>query len=81
MSKPSVEKMDELDINWISGNVQVERYDGDTIKITEADSKNLSEEFPETSIMIFRPAGSAFSIAIFFSSCDFPQSQTHQKRS
>lgn len=38
--------MDELDINWISGNVQVELYDGDTIKITEADSKNLSEEFP-----------------------------------
>ena len=81
MSKPPVEKMDELDINWISGNVQVERYDGDTIKITEADSKNLSEEFPGTSIMIFRPAGSAFSIAIFFSSCDFPRSQTHQKRS
>lgn len=40
----TIDKLDEIDINWISGSVQVELYDGNSIEIQETNSDRLSVE-------------------------------------
>lgn len=37
------EKVRDLDINWISGNIKVEVYDGETVQFFEKSTRNLKE--------------------------------------
>ena len=39
----AADKLEEINIDWISGNIQIERYEGDTIEVQEANSASLSE--------------------------------------
>lgn len=39
----AADKLEALEIDWISGSIQIETYDGDTIELIEEDSDSLSE--------------------------------------
>lgn len=39
----AADRLEEIKIDWISGNIQIERYEGDTIEIQEANSDSFSE--------------------------------------
>lgn len=39
----AADKLEEIDIDWISGNIRIERYEGDTIEVQEANSDSLAE--------------------------------------
>lgn len=40
----SAESLDELYIDWVSGDIQIEVYDGDVIEIFETETEKLSKE-------------------------------------
>lgn len=40
----AIDKLEEIDIDWISGSVQLELYEGETIELEETDADKLSEE-------------------------------------
>ena len=39
----AADKLEEIEIDWISGNIQIEPYSGDTIEVEEENSASLSE--------------------------------------
>lgn len=40
----ATERLDEINIDWISGKLQIELYEGDTIELREENSTSLTEE-------------------------------------
>ncbi len=38
------QKIQDLEINWLDGNVEIEVYDGDTVQFSETSSRKLSEK-------------------------------------